>query len=168
MPSTEHPIVLPLVGNPRPGSRTRIAAEAVAGRISVALKGPEPAQTIDLADLAGELFGADHPRVDAALAAVRAADVLVVATPVYKASYTGLLKSFLDLLPGDALRGVRAVPVTVSASPTHVFVGEIHLRPLLVELGASVPTAAIGLIESGLPDLPGSLDAWIDRHADAL
>ncbi|TDD63979.1 hypothetical protein E1262_29575 [Jiangella aurantiaca] len=40
----------------------------------------------------------------------------LLATPTYKARYTGLLKAFLDRLPGGALRGTVAVPVTVAAA----------------------------------------------------
>src|SRR3954462_11645350 len=42
---------------------------------------------------------ASHPEIAAAVAAVEAADALVVTTPVYKASFSGLLKTFVDLLP---------------------------------------------------------------------
>ena len=48
---------------------------------------------------------------------VSSADLLVVAQPTYKATYTGLLKLFLDQLPGDGLRGVTAVPLMLGAGP---------------------------------------------------
>jgi FMN reductase len=92
----------------------------------------------------------------------------VIATPVYKASYTGLLKSFLDLYGAGGLAGVVAVPLVVSASPAHSFAGEVHLRPLLVELGAVVPTPSLALVEAQLPDVEPAIDAWLDDAGPAL
>src|SRR5699024_7928210 len=105
--------VVALVGNPRAGSRTLASAEALGGRVATAI-GTSDVAAIDLADLAGELLAREHPGADAALERAAAADVLVVATPVYKASYTGLLKSFLDLYGPDGLAGVVAIPLVVS------------------------------------------------------
>ncbi|WP_273653316.1 NADPH-dependent FMN reductase [Cellulomonas fimi] len=171
------PSVVALVGNPRPASRTRSTAEHVAGRLLPHL-GADPAgpttdgvTTVDLADVAGELFAAERPAADAALRTVAAAGVLVVATPVYKASYTGLLKAFLDGYGPDGLAGVVGVPLVVTGSPAHALVGEVHLRPLLVELGATVPTRALVVTETDLRD-PAALDAvvdrWLDRAAEPL
>ena len=159
--------VVVVCGNPRPASRTLAAATRVGAGVAAAanLTGPV---VVDLATFAGELFGPRLGELDAALARVTAARALVVATPVYKGSFTGLVKAFLDLLPPDALRGAVAVPVSVSAAPAHRFVAEIALRPVLVELGASVPAAALGLQESQLPELDGVLDGWLDRYGAQL
>ncbi|QHT57180.1 NADPH-dependent oxidoreductase [Cellulomonas sp. H30R-01] len=171
------PSVVALVGNPRPASRTRSTAEHVAGRLLPHL-GADPAgpttagvTTVDLADVAGELFAPERPAADAALRTVAAAGVLVVATPVYKASYTGLLKAFLDGYGPDGLAGVVAVPLVVTGSPAHALVGEVHLRPLLVELGANVPTRALVVTEADLRDttaLDAVVDHWLDRAAEPL
>ncbi|GAA1723873.1 NAD(P)H-dependent oxidoreductase [Isoptericola hypogeus] len=156
-----------LVGNPRPRSRTRTAAEAVARRLAdrAGLRGTP--RTIDLADLAGQLLLAEAPDVDAALRTVAAAPFAVVATPVYKASYTGLLKAFLDRYGPRGLAGVTAVPLVVSASPDHSRAGDDHLRPLLVELGARVPDSSLALLETQLPDVDVVADAWLDAWSDA-
>lgn len=171
------PSVVALVGNPRPASRTRSTAEHVAARLVPHLgadpdgPGASDVTTVDLADVAAELFTADRAAADAALRTVAAASVLVVATPVYKASYTGLLKAFLDGYGPDGLAGVVAVPVVVTGSPAHALVGEVHLRPLLVELGATVPARALVVTEADLAD-PAGLDAvvdrWLDRAAEPL
>ncbi|WP_159792536.1 NADPH-dependent FMN reductase [Puerhibacterium puerhi] len=160
------PVVV-LSGNPRPGSRTLGVAEAVGGRVADLLGAPDVV-TVDLAGLAGELFAADRPAVERAREQVAAAAVVVVATPVYKAAYTGLLKSFLDLYGPDGLAGVVAVPLVVSGNPAHALAGEVHLRPVLVDLGAVVPTRSFTVTEAQLADLPPVLDAWLDRWADAL
>src|SRR5262245_13055297 len=67
----------------------------------------------------GLLGRAAAPAVDAALEAVVAADLLLVATPIYRATYSGLLKVFFDLLPADALAGSVAIPIGVGGSPGH-------------------------------------------------
>ena len=67
----------------------------------------------------------------------------VVATPVYKATYTGLLKLFLDWFGPTGLSGVAVVPVMVGASPTHAVAVEVHVRPLIAEIGATVPTRGL-------------------------
>ena len=155
------PSVVAVSGNPRAGSRTLAAARAAAERLAALAGAPAPVEVVDLATLAGELLTSPHPAADAALARVAAADVAVIATPVYKASYTGLLKAFLDLYGPDGLAGVVAVPLVVSGSPAHALAGEVHLRPVLVELGAVVPARSLTLTEAQLGDLDAALDAWL-------
>lgn len=164
--------VVVLTGNPRPGSRTAAAARAVGERLGAWLQPADadpalPAE-IDLADLAPELLAAEHPRADAALRTVAAADVLVVATPVHKASFTGLLKAFLDLYGPRGLAGVVAVPLVVPGDLTHALVGEVHLRPVLVELGAVVPTRSLVVTAGDLPALDDHLAAWWATDGAAL
>ncbi|TFH71787.1 NADPH-dependent FMN reductase [Cellulomonas sp. HD19AZ1] len=159
-----HPAVVALVGNPRPGSRTLGAATALARTLAGHLgAGADPA-VVDLAAHAPGLHAQPRPAdVDAALATAAGADVLVVATPVYKASFTGLLKSFLDLYGPDALARVVAVPLVVSATPAHTLVGEVHLRPVLVELGATVPTRTLSILDADLADLGPAVARWWER-----
>lgn len=170
------PRVVALTGNPRAGSRTHAASVAVARRVA-ALLSPTPGTTtvgeVDLSGLAGQVLAPDAPDVDAALAQVATADVVVVATPVHKASFTGLLKAFLDRYGPDALRGVVAVPLVVPGTPAHALVGEAHLRPVLVELGAVVPTRAVVVTADLLTDpgdgrLDAALDTWLDAAAEPL
>ena len=155
-----------LCGNPRPASRTLDVASRVADALwALAPDGSPAPHVVDLALLAPVLFASDRDvraDVDAALAAVSGSDLLVVATPVYKGSYSGLLKAFLDFLPYGALRGTVAVPLTVMAQPHHALAGDVHLRPLLVELGAGVPTAGVVVTES---DLDAGPDRWVATHA---
>ena len=167
-PSRPGSTVVALSGNPRAGSRTSIVARAVADRVAALVPGGAQVVPVDLAGLASEVFAPVRPSVDQALAAVAAARVVVVATPVYKASYTGLLKAFLDLYGPRAWAGVVAVPVVVSASPAHALAGEVHLRPLLVELGATVPTRALAVTESELADLDAVVSRWLVEAAPLL
>ncbi|MFH5821128.1 NAD(P)H-dependent oxidoreductase [Georgenia sp. AZ-5] len=159
--------VVALSGNPRAGSRTRTVAERAAARVAELLGAPAPA-VVDLSELAGEIFAAERPGADAARATVAAARVVVVATPTYKATYTGLLKSFLDLYGNNGLAGVVAVPLQVAGNPAHLLAAEVHLRPLLVELGAQVPTRALVLTEGQLDDLDAVLDAWVESQGETV
>lgn len=71
-----------------------------------------------------------------ALALVREADAVVVATPVYKAAYTGILKAFLDLLPQDGLAGKLVLPLATGGSQSHMLALDYALRPVLSALSA--------------------------------
>jgi FMN reductase len=167
-PAPGTPVVVAVSGNPRPQSRTRAAAEAAARAIARHLAVDEPVFTIDTASFAAEIFAAEHPRADAAARTLAGARVAVVASPVHKASYTGLLKSFLDLYGPDGLDGVVAVPLVVPGNPAHALAGELHLRPLLVELGATVPTRALVVPESRLAEPGPVIDAWLSGAGPAL
>ena len=151
--------VVVLVGNPRPGSRTRALAEQIAALVTSA-----PAAVFDLADLTGVSYSHD-PAIPArpdetAVDRLRTARLLIVATPSYKGTYTGLLKLFLDRLPHRGLEGVVALPVAVAGSPAHAEATAADLSSLLRELGAHVPERVV-LLESQLdsPDLATVADA---------
>lgn len=159
--------VVVLCGNPRTGSRTSAAARAFAGALLEAGEHSASPTVVELADLGGTVIDGG-PDVDAAVAAVLAADVLVVATPVYKASYTGLLKAFLDRIGGGQLAATVAIPFIVAGAPIHRLAADVHLRPLLVELGASTPTRAFVIEEAELPNLHDVIAQWIDAELPKL
>ena len=147
--------VVALVGNPRPASRTH----AVAARAAQVLAPETTADIVDLTGLAPVLLSpVPSTALDDAIDRVRSAGLLVVASPTYKGTYTGLLKAFLDRVP--SLSGVTALPLLVMGSPRHALAVEVHLRPLLVELGATVPTPGLALAESDLPRLDEVLAEW--------
>jgi FMN reductase len=77
----------------------------------------------------------DDPLLREALARVADADALVVGTPVYKASFSGVLKAFLDLLPQDGLAGKLVLPVATGGSQSHMLALDYALRPVLASLG---------------------------------
>jgi FMN reductase len=163
-------IVGGLVGNPRSESKTLSAATSLVEKLAVALGG-ESGPVVDLADFGGRVL--DYS--DADLAVVRTSltgvDVLVVATPVYKGSYTGLLKSFLDGYGPDALASTLTVPLTIAASPAHSLAGPTHLQPVLDELGALSPAGGIFIPDalSAVPeDRDAKFDTWISAKARFL
>ncbi|MGO1435274.1 MAG: NADPH-dependent FMN reductase [Canibacter sp.] len=131
-----------VVGNPKPQSRTREVAELLGQGIAEVV-GATRTPTIELVDFASSLFRWPAEDIDEALAAVANADIAVFATPTYKASYSGLLKSFLDRYDNKGLSTVTAVGLFTQAAPQHTLAAEFTLRPLLVELGASVPTKSL-------------------------
>src|ERR1700761_3469623 len=100
-------------GNPRPQSRTSTLAEAVGQAIAARAGGDEPA-VVQVGALGAGLLTPGDAATAAALETVRAAEILVVATPTYKGSYTGVLKVLFDYLPAGALSGKRAVPVVTA------------------------------------------------------
>ncbi len=179
--TSARPKTVVVVGNPRRLSRTRVAAEAVADALISTLAatesghpevgGPESAATsvIDLADLLPDLAtDAGDGVVAEALTSIIDADVLIVATPVYKGSLTGLLKLFLDRVPSAGLRGVTVVPVTVAAADSHRLLADLHLRPVLSELGAAVPTGSVTLTEAELPRIAEVASEWAAHAAPII
>ncbi|CAO5237105.1 NADPH-dependent FMN reductase [Frankia sp. AgKG'84/4] len=163
--------IVSVVGNPKPASRTRQVAEAVADRVATALEADgftSAHEVIEVSELGAGLLGWGDPTVGAALATIRSADALVIATPTYKATYTGLLKLLLDQIGGGELAGLPAIPVQVAAAPQHALAVEVHLRPVLVEIGAACPTTGVFVLDSQLPQLPAQLEAWGSVNLPAI
>ncbi|GAB7004650.1 hypothetical protein JCM18899A_21230 [Nocardioides sp. AN3] len=102
-----------LVGNPKPGSRTLQAAREVAHQLFDA--GVD--EVIDIATFGAGLLQTSDEAADRALATVSNASMLLVTSPTYKGTYTGLLKLFLDKLPGNSLEGATAFPMMLGAGP---------------------------------------------------
>ncbi|MCW2289635.1 FMN reductase [Leucobacter luti] len=156
-----------IVGNPKPASRTRQIAEELAARIA-AETGAHVHPTVDLIDHSADLFRWPAPELDAIAERLRTSAIAVIATPTYKASYTGLLKSFLDRYPARGLAGVVAVPVFTTASEEHALAVEFTLRPLLVELGASVPTRGLAFPTPRFDRRAAVLDEWFETEGSLL
>jgi FMN reductase len=133
-----------LVGNPKPDSRTLHAATHVAEQLT----GNAPDQVVDIATFGTALLQSGDAGVAAAVSIVQQADMLVVASPTYKASYTGLLKLFLDKIPGNGLAGVTAFPMMLGAATHHALAADVFLKPVLVELGACCPARGLFLLDS--------------------
>lgn len=152
-----------LVGNPRAESRTHAAALEVRRQL-MRLSGPDSSPGfVDLAEAGPELLRFGDPDVARSVAAIRSARVLVVASPTYKATYTGLLKLFLDQVPTGGLAGVEAVPMMVGAGGRHALAVEVHLRPLLIELGARCPFSGLYVPEDEFPHLEAVVARWLAR-----
>jgi len=92
----------------------------------------------------------DDPAIRDALAQVAAARLVLVATPIYKAAYCGLLKAFLDLLPQDALRGKTVLPLGTGGSSAHLLALDYALKPVLAALGARHILDAVYAVDAQL------------------
>jgi FMN reductase len=89
--------------------------------------------------------------VRAAMDSVAQADVVLVGTPIYKAAYSGLLKTFLDLLPQDALRGKTVLPLATGGSPAHLLAIDYALKPVLHALGAQRLLDGVFVTDTQMP-----------------
>lgn len=147
-----------VVGNPKPRSRTYQASHLVAERLA----GRPADLSIDLADVGEALLDWSDSSVTDLVTAIAASDLAVFASPTYKASYTGLLKLFIDRIGGGALAGVTAIPLMLGGHWQHALAPELLLKPVLVEVGATCPTAGLFLLETEYLGGP-TLDAWLDR-----
>ena len=123
---------------------------------------------VDLAELGPRVLDPADPRAGAAVADVLGSDVLVVASPTYKASYSGLLKAFLDRFATGGLAGANAVPILLGGTPDHRLAVDLHFAPLLLELGAKVPARGLFVLESEVGDFGSFAAAWAEDHAPAL
>ena len=162
--------VAALVGDPYPHSRTASLASALAVRLARELvRGQRPDASWRLIELAGssEDGWARRPAAEP-LDALRAAELVIVASPVVNGTYSGQTKLFLDALPERALEGSIAIPVMVARTGRHSLAADIHLRPLLMELGASCPTPAMFALESRLTNPGAVCGAWLARAWPAL
>lgn len=163
--------LLAVVGNPKAGSRTLDVAMEVSRQIAAWLESGGQATdvgSIDIAELSTGLLDWESAPVNAALERVQSADLLIVASPVYKATFTGLLKVFLDRVPMEGLGGRVAVPLMVAAAPGHGLAVDAYLRPLLVEIGASCPTRAVFVLESQLPEVSDRVAKWLETAKPVL
>jgi len=158
-----------VVGNPKPASRTLAAATVAAAAVSRAAGLAGSSQTIDVCVLSRHLLLPEpSPAVEEALDQVAGADLLLVASPTYKGTYTGLLKVFLDRLPHRALGHAVALPLMLMGVPGHAPAVDAYLTPLLIELGATVPVPGLAVLESDLDRLDDVLEPWADQVAREL
>ncbi|GGY09015.1 NADPH-dependent FMN reductase [Streptomyces minutiscleroticus] len=129
--------VLSVSGSPSATSRTARLLRHLDARLTD--QGHEVIP-LDVRTLPAEaLLGADfgHPAIVEAAGLFARADGVVVGTPVYKAAYSGLLKSLLDLLPQYALSGKTVLPLATGGSTAHVLAIDYALRPVLSSMGAA-------------------------------
>lgn len=163
------PSVTVVVGNPKPQSRTRAVGVAVAERCAAAVFAESPQiDVIELGELAGVVLGWGDQRVAAAKELLLGADLVVVTSPVFKASVPGLLKAFLDQFGRDELDARAVVPVMVGAGAAHTLAVEHQLRPVLIEIGACCPTRGLYVLDSEIDALDGELEEWIRRWGSPL
>nr|BFE62480.1 hypothetical protein GCM10020063_070060 [Dactylosporangium thailandense] len=151
-------------GNPRPHSRTLHLAEEVGGALAARLGLAAP-RTVDVSDLGVRLLQPGDGALAEAVAALRRASVLVVATPTYKGSYTGVLKVLLDQLPADGLKDIAAVTVVTAGVQPQADAAQRHLRDLLGELGAVPVDPGLAVVEGELANAGTAAAEYVDGIA---
>jgi len=167
--------VLLIAGSPSAPSRSAVLLDAVAARLALR---DVPVERIAIRELAAHalLLGeASHPAIQHAAEQLRRADAIVIATPVYKAAYSGVLKVFLDLLPQSALKGKTVLPLATGGSPHHMLALDYALRPVLQSLaarhilpGVYATDGQVTLQPEGAYQLQSELAQRIDDAVDTL
>lgn len=146
-------------GSPTSPSRTLALLHYMAERIAI----EQPTWKADLLNVrdldAAELIHGrwDGPSVKEAVARIATAAAVVVATPVYKAAYTGVLKTLLDVLPNGALAGKAVLPIAIGGSMAHSLVIDYALRPVLMALGAQLVLPGLYYVDKELEMADGRL-----------
>jgi FMN reductase len=128
--------ILLIAGSPSPSSRSSRILQYVGAQLAAL---DHRTSCLYVTDLPAEaLLRADfsHADIQAAKTSVASADAVVIATPIYKAAYSGVLKTFLDLLPKDGLRGKLVLPLATGGSQSHMLALDYALRPVLSALAA--------------------------------
>lgn len=153
-PGPRTPSIVGISGNLKRPSKTRILVQTVLDRIEAAygargrvydlLDAPDLGSTWDFAKIDGSLAALIH--------AIESADVLVVGTPVYKGSYTGLFKHLFDLIGVDRLIGKPVVLTASGGGDRHALVVEHQLRPLFGFFTAHSMATAIYVSETNFAD----------------
>ena len=128
--------VLLIAGSPSEHSRTAALLETVGQRLQAqgVVVDRLRVRDVDARALLQADFG--HRDISQVIGRVAAAKVVVVATPVYKAAYSGVLKALLDVLPQDAFKGKTLLPLATGGSGNHMLALDYALRPVLQSLGA--------------------------------
>jgi FMN reductase len=165
-------------------SSTRILADALGKATARAVSSVEPGETrspvdvhvVELRDLAhlitdNTLTGFPTGPLADAVRRVAEADAVIAVSPVYTGSYSGLFKSFLDVLEDGTLEGKPVLIAATAGTARHSLVLEFAMRPLFAYLRADVvPTAVFAASEDfGAGSVRGgSLSTRIDRAAGEL
>ena len=125
--------VVAVSGSVQQPSRTLVLLKTLVARLGQQL--PIDVQVIELTEIGPQLAGVLHRHalpvaVEQSLRAIENADLLIAATPVYRASYTGLFKHLFDFVHHDALKDVPVLLAATGGSDRHALVIDHQLRPL--------------------------------------
>ena len=129
--------VTAIQGSPFPGSSSEKIVSLILDRLN---SDSWTSTVIDLSELPAEdlLLRSEGHALNQALDKTSKADLIIPASPTYRATYTGLLKVFFDLMPPDSLLGSYALPVQTGGSPHHSLSIEYGMVPMIRSLGGLV------------------------------
>jgi len=158
-------------------SSTRLLADRLAAAEVTALRARGEDAVVEVVelrayarDLADNLVtGFANTSLQAAVDTVTGADAVIAVTPVFSASYSGLFKTFFDVLDKGALAGKPVLMAATAGSARHSLVLEHALRPLFAYLrAAAVPTAVFAAAEDFGGSGPDGLSARVERAGREL
>ncbi len=160
------PIVTLIGGSPSAPSRSSAVLHHIAQHLQaqeidthmIAVRDLDPLELLH-----GQWNGAT---ITPALQAVSAANAVIIATPVYKASYTGILKAFLDLLPMTAFTGKLVMPIATGGSPAHLLMLDYALKPVISTLGARFISRGIYIQDGQIEHTNGTNLRFLDAEAE--
>jgi FMN reductase len=162
--------ILIISGSPATASRTAAIASFVG---NILVEGGNEVVHLSVRDFPAEgLLHAqfNHPEIKKAQKIVERSDALIVVSPVYKASFPGILKSFFDLLPEKSLDGKKVLAIASGGSIAHLLSLEYAFKPLFSTLGAREIPQGVYLVDTQFsysgeqlkfidPDLKGRLES---------
>ncbi|WP_042168860.1 NADPH-dependent FMN reductase [Paenibacillus gorillae] len=145
--------VVILSGSPNPGSRLSGITQYVESQLSE--QGISFEHVVVASLPAEDLIHAkfDSKPIIEAAAKVEAAEAVIIASPVYKASFTGVLKTFLDLLPQKGLSGKFVTPLFLGGTIAHLLSIDYSLKPVLSSLNAKHFGSGVYAIDSQIARL---------------
>ena len=158
-------------------SSTRLLADRLSAATVAALRARGEDATVELVelrdharDLADNLTtGFANDGLQAAIDTVAGADAVIAVTPVFSASYSGLFKTFFDVLDKDSLRGTPVLLAATAGTARHSLVVEFAMRPLFAYLQAvPVPTGVFAASEDWAGGGSTALADRVDRAAAEL
>ena len=154
-------------------STTRMLADRIAAAAQIRIDGAT-VEVVSLRELAHDitdatLTGFASPRLQHVYDSVTAADALIAVTPVFKASYTGLFKSFFDALDNDALIGKPVIVAATGGTARHSLAIDFAMRPLFAHMQSLVmPTGIFASPHDWGTEGTNALAVRIDRAAAEL
>ncbi len=160
-------------------SSTRLLADRLTEAVRAQLAEREIEVGVDVVELREHahaitdnlLTGFARPELAAAIETVTSADAVIAVTPIFTTSYSGLFKSFIDILDPDSLRGMPVLLAATGGSPRHSLAIDYAMRPLFTYLHADpVSTSVFAAAEDWAGEGEGatSLRSRIDRAAGEL
>ncbi|WP_026426181.1 NADPH-dependent FMN reductase [Actinokineospora inagensis] len=144
--------ILIISGSPSTTARAGVLVGHVAAELRAAGEQVRVLSVRDLPTVALLAENTTDPAICAAIDEVTAADGLVVASPVYRAAYSGLVKSLLDLLPSGTLVGKAVLPLATGGTQGHLVAIDGVLRPLLFAMGATKVLAGHFVLDQMIAD----------------
>ncbi|MEO8263019.1 MAG: FMN reductase [Pseudolysinimonas sp.] len=155
-------------------SSTRLLADRLTAAVTARVE--TDVTVIELRDLAHDitnnlLTGFAAPKLQAAIDALEAADGAILVTPIFTTSYSGLFKSFIDVLDPEALTGLPTLIAATGGTERHSLALDYSIRPLFAYLHAVVVPTAVYAASSdwgSVDAAAGGLPERIDRAATEL